>query len=77
MLPRLLFATGFVLSVAIASTSVASAAFDPSRDELIGITVAAIGVVLGVLTLLYAIKWYFGLDQQPPTDLPDPHAEHH
>jgi predicted flap endonuclease-1-like 5' DNA nuclease len=76
MLPRLLFGLGFALSGVIATTGQASAAFDPTRDELIGITVTAIGVALGVLTLIYAVKWYFGWDEQPPTDLPEPHAPH-
>ena len=77
MLPRLLFSLGFALSGVIVTTGHASAAFDPTRDELMGITVIAIGVVLGLLTLIYAVKWYFGWDEQPPTDLPDPHAGHH
>jgi len=77
MLPRLLFALGFALSGVIATTGSAFAAFDPGRDELMGITAAVIGVLLGFLTLVYAAKWYFGWDQQPPTDLPDPHAGHH
>lgn len=73
MLQRLLFALGFALSGVIATTGSAFAAFDPTRDELIGITAALVGALLAFLTLVYAVKWYFGLDQQPPTDLPDPH----
>lgn len=73
MLQRLLFALGFALSGVIATTGSAFAAFDPTRDELIGITAALVGALLAFLTLVYAVKWYFGLDQQPPTDLPEPH----
>ena len=72
MLPRLLLAISFALSGAIATTGIASAAFDPDRDELIGITVVVIGIAMGLLTLIYAVKWYFGWDEQPPTDLPYP-----
>jgi hypothetical protein len=69
----LLFALGFALSGVIATTGNAFAAFDPTRDELMGITAVVIGVLLGFLTLVYAVKWYFGWDQQPPpTDLPYP-----
>jgi len=65
MLHRLLFALGFALSGVIATTASAFAAFDPSRDELMGIMAAVVGVFLALLTLIYAVKWYFGLDQQP------------
>jgi len=77
MLQRLLFALGFALSGVIATTASAFAAFDPSRDELMGITAAVFGGLLAFLTLVFAVKWYFGLDVQPPTDLPDPNAGHH
>jgi hypothetical protein len=79
MLHRLLFAASFALSAIIATTSQASAAFDPTKDELIGITAAVIGIVLAVLTLIYAIKWYFGLDRQDPQnqDLHDYLESHH
>lgn len=72
MLQRLLFALSFALSGVIATTGIASAAFDPDKEELIGITVVVIGIAMGLLTLIYAVKWYFGWDQQPPTDLPLP-----
>jgi hypothetical protein len=72
MVPRLLFALSFALSGVIATTGVASAEFDPTRDELMGIMVVVVGILLGFLTLVYAVKWYFGWDQQPPTDLPYP-----
>ncbi len=75
MLQRLLFALGFALATVIGTTSSAFAAFEPSRDELLGITAAASGILLAVLTLIYAVKWYFGLDIQPENpDLPDPHG---
>ncbi|HWC29701.1 MAG TPA: hypothetical protein VG845_06425 [Dehalococcoidia bacterium] len=77
MLPRLFFALSFALSAVIASTGTAAAAFDPTRDELMFITAGVVGAMLALLTLIYSVKWYFGWDQQPPTDLPDPHAAHH
>jgi hypothetical protein len=42
-----------------------------------GITAAVVGVLLGFLTLVYAVKWYVGADQQPVIDWPDTHASHH
>jgi hypothetical protein len=79
MLPRLLFALGFALSAVIATTGAAAAAFDPDRDELIGITAAVIGIVMAFLTLVFAIKWYFGWDVQDPDnqDLQDYLSSHH
>ncbi len=76
MRQRLLFALGFAISGFLASAGSAFAAFDPGREELMGIMAGVIGVLLALLTLIYAVKWYFGWDQQPPTDLPDPHAGH-
>ena len=79
MLHRLLIAASFALSGAIATTGHASAAFDPNRDELIGITAAVVGVTLGVFTFIYAVKWYFGWDRQPSDneDLHDYLSNHH
>jgi predicted flap endonuclease-1-like 5' DNA nuclease len=79
MLPRLLFALSFALSGVIASTGSAFAAFDPTRDELMGIMVAVVGVLLAFLTLVYAIKWYLGLDEQDPNnqELADYISSHH
>lgn len=79
MLHRLLFATSFALSGVIATTSSAFAAFDPNRDELMGIMGAVIGITLAVLTFLYAVKWYFGWDRQDPRsqDLHDYLSSHH
>jgi membrane protein DedA with SNARE-associated domain len=64
MLHRLLFALSFALSGVIATTGSAFAAFDPTRDELMGIMGAIVGILLAVLTLIYAVKWYFGWDRQ-------------
>lgn len=78
MLQRLLFALGFAFSGVLATTGSAAAAFDPSRDELMGITAAAVGILIAFLTLVYAIKWYFGWDQQrESSDMPPPDAHGH
>jgi hypothetical protein len=79
MLHRLLIATSFALSGVLATTGSAFAAFDPSRDELMGIMGAVIGITLAVLTLIYAVKWYFGWDRQDPDnpDLKDYLSGHH
>ncbi len=79
MLHRLLFALWFTLSGVIATTGQASAAFDPNRDELIGIMAATIGIFIATLTLIYAMKWYLRLDRQNPDsqDLEDYLSSHH
>jgi hypothetical protein len=40
---------------------------------------AVIGITLAVLTLIYAVKWYFGWDRQDPDnpDLKDYLSGHH
>jgi hypothetical protein len=79
MLHRLLFALGFVLSGVVATTGSAFASFDPNRDELMGIMAAVIGGLIALLTLIYAVKWYFGADVQPASspDLEAYEANHH
>ena len=79
MLHRLFFALSFVLSAAIATTGQASAAFDPNRDEMIGIMAAVVGIFVATLTLVYMVKWYLGLDRQNPDsqDLKDYLNSHH
>jgi hypothetical protein len=76
---RLLFAASFALSGVIATTSSAFAAFDPNRDEIMGIMAAIVGGLLALLTLIYAVKWYFGWDRQDPhsSDLHDYLNSHH
>ena len=68
MLHRLLFAFSFALSGVIATTGSAFAAFDPTRDELMGIMAAVVGGLLAFLTLIYAVKWYFSWDRQDPNN---------
>jgi hypothetical protein len=79
LLHRLLFALSFALSAVIATTASAFAAFDPNRDELMGIMAAVVGSLLALLTLIYAVKWYFGWDRQDPdsSDLHDYLSSHH
>ncbi|HWO72293.1 MAG TPA: hypothetical protein VNN21_01910 [Dehalococcoidia bacterium] len=76
MLERLAFSLGFALSAFLASAAVASAEFNPSRDEkVIGTFVVALGVML-FLGLIYAVKWYFGLEHAPEeVDMPE-HGHH-
>jgi hypothetical protein len=66
MLHRLLFAVSFALSGVIATTGSAFAAFDPTRNEVMGIMGAVVGGILALLTLIYAVKWYMGWDRQDP-----------
>jgi hypothetical protein len=74
LLQRLAFALGYAASGLLAATASANAAFDPTREELvIGTFLFALGVML-LLTLIYAVKWYFGLDQQPEIEWPDSHG---
>ena len=79
LLHRLLFAVSFALSGVIATTAPAFAAFDPTRDELMGIMAAIVGCLIGFLTLVYAVKWYFGWDRQNANnqDLKDYLDSHH
>jgi hypothetical protein len=74
LLQRLAFALGYAASGLLAATASANAAFDPTREELvIGTFLFALGVML-LLTLIYAAKWYFGLDHQPEIEWPDSHG---
>jgi hypothetical protein len=74
LLQRLAFALGYVVCGLLATTTSANAAFDPSREELvIGTFLFALGAML-LLTLIYAVKWYFGLDHQPEIEWPDSHG---
>jgi membrane protein DedA with SNARE-associated domain len=79
LLHRMLFAISFALSGVIATTATAFAAFDPTRDELMGIMGIVIGCVVAFLTLIYAVKWYVGWDRQNPNnqDLKDYLDSHH
>ena len=79
MLHRLLFGLSFAFSGVIATTGHAYAAFDPDREELIGIMAAVVGISIATLTLIYAVKWYAGWDRQDPDskDLHDYLSGHH
>jgi hypothetical protein len=59
-----------------AATESAFAAFDPTKDELSVGMLIFVGCMMALLTLIYAVKWYFGLDRQPPVEFPD-HAHDH
>jgi hypothetical protein len=74
LLQRLTFALGHAAFGMLATTTQVDAAFDPTREELvIGTFLFALGAML-LLTLIYAVKWYFGLDHQPEIDWPDSHG---
>ncbi|HEY4684782.1 MAG TPA: hypothetical protein VII57_01920 [Dehalococcoidia bacterium] len=75
---RALFALGFALAGAVAATGRAEAAIpDWDRDEVMVVTGLVALAVVVVLSLVYAVKWYFGLEQAPPPPEPDEHAGHH
>jgi hypothetical protein len=74
LLQRLGFALGYAALAMLATTTHVDAAFDPTREELvIGTFLFALGAML-LLTLIYAVKWYFGLDHQPEIEWPDSHG---
>ena len=76
MLQRILYALPLVALAAHGATGSAMAAFDPTKDELsLGTAIFAAGA-MGVLLLIYAVKWYFGLDRQSEVEFPD-HAHDH
>jgi hypothetical protein len=68
------FFVAFSLAVLAAAGTAGSAFadFNPTKDERsIGAFVVAAALMF-VLLCIYAVKWYFGLDQQPENpDVPD------
>ena len=57
MLQRLLLALPLVVLAAHGATGSAMAAFDPTKDELsVGTAIFAAGA-MGVLPLIYGVKW--------------------
>jgi len=76
MLQRILYALPLVALSVLATTGSAMAAFDPTKDELSLGTAIFAAVAMGVLLLIYAVKWYFGLDRQSEVEFPD-HAHDH
>ena len=76
MLQRLLLALPLVLLAAHGATDSAMAAFDPTKDELSVGTAIFAAALMGLLLLIYGVKWYLGLDQQQPVEFPD-HAHDH
>jgi hypothetical protein len=74
LLQRFAFPLGYAACGLLATTAHVHAAFDPTREQLvIGTFLFALGAML-LLTLIYAVKWYFGLDHQPEIDWPDSHG---
>jgi len=64
MLSRIAFALGYALTFFVAGTGVASAASD--RTEVgVGVFIVVIAS-MAFLTIVYAIKWYFGATEPPP-----------
>jgi hypothetical protein len=76
MLKRLLMALPYVILGVIASTQVAHADFDPSRDELaIGTFFVALGLMV-FFTIAYAIASFLGINKPGDVEIPD-HAHDH
>ena len=68
-----LFVSLSLALIAVAGTAASAFAdFNPSKDtRSIGAFIVAL-ILMAVLTIIYAIKAYFGLDRQPPNpDVPD------
>ncbi len=73
------------VSVTLASLGVfgmtrsAFAATIEDRDDVMILTGLVAAGLMAVLTVFYAIKWYFGLDESPPPPAADDHAQgaHH
>ena len=63
MLSRIGFALGYALTFVVAGTGVANAASDRA-EVAVGVTILVI-VSMTVLSILYGIKWYFGLTEPP------------
>jgi hypothetical protein len=76
MLQRFLYALPLVVLAAHGASGGAMAAFDPTKDELSLGTAIFAACAMGVLLLIYAVKWYFGLDRQSDVEFPD-HAHDH
>ena len=76
MLQRILYALPLVALGAHGASGGAMAAFDPTKDELSLGTAIFAACAMGVLLLIYAMKWYFGLDKQSDVEFPD-HAHDH
>ena len=64
MLSRIGFALAYALTFFVAGTGVANAASD--RTEVgVGVFIVVV-IAMTVLTVLYAIRWYFGATEPPP-----------
>ena len=64
MLSRIGFALAYALTFFVAATGIANAASD--RTEVgVGVFIVVV-IAMAVLTVLYAIKWYFGGAEPPP-----------
>ncbi|HEY7269164.1 MAG TPA: hypothetical protein VH951_05005 [Dehalococcoidia bacterium] len=64
MLSRTAFAAAYALLGFLAFSEVANAASDKVK---VGVGVAILVVIaMGLLTVIYAIKWYFGATEPPP-----------
>lgn len=76
MLSRMLYALPLAALGLLATTGIASADFNPSRDELaIGTFLFALGVMF-LMLCIYAVVWYFGLNRPGEVEIPD-HAHDH
>lgn len=76
MLKRFLYALPLTLLGVFATTGVAMAEFDPTRDELaVGTFLFAVGAMF-LLLCIYAVVWYLGINSPEEVEIPD-HAHDH
>ena len=63
MLSRVGFALAYALTFFVAATGVANAASD--RTEVgVGVFIVVL-IAMGLITIVYGIKWYFGATEPP------------
>jgi hypothetical protein len=65
MLSRIVFALGYALTFFVAGTGVASAAYSDATEVGVGVFILVL-VSMGLLSFIYAVKWYFGATEPPP-----------
>ena len=77
MLSRLLTALSLALLGVFGATGQALAAKGEDADEVQLWMAAAIAGAMALLALIYAVKWYFGVDSHAAGPDADDHAAHH
>jgi hypothetical protein len=64
VLSRVGFALAYALTFFVAATGVASAATSDQTKVGVGVFIVVL-IAMGLLTVIYAIKWYFGATEPP------------